>query len=555
MKHIQNEHIMKSIPLLASILGDRYGIEIIISGDSAMTDGNTIYLPALPLDCDDTFLGLLRGFLDHEAAHIRYTDFDLVKNEKLSNFEHFVWNCIEDWRIESKMARHFTGCKLNFHWLIYHVFITTKKKKRQQKLEDMLADWILLSIRSWNVEELEKQTKALEKHINIQCPRLLSELGAILLEVKNKCKTCEEALYYAKAIVACIENYIKQLEQQQSEANQPNQAKIKLDLAEGENNETSDGNDTSGNTTESNARCDGQDDAIASLGNLLAGNSNSLPNAVAEIAKDLIEKSSVHGTQDRMKVALIGNKKCTMLAPSCTQRALRVSTSLKARLQGLLQAQSLIRQLPSSHGKINKNRLHGLAVNDTRLFLQNTKQKATNTAIHVLLDASGSMRGRMDIANEATFALASALFATKGINPAVTVFPAQHSDRNLQGGKQYVYVSSLLKHGEKISNKFNIQSEGSTPLTESLWWAYSQLLAQKEERKIILLITDGEPDNRDTALHAIQYAEKIGIEIYGVGIPPCLIEDILPNKSIRIESINQLPQAMFGLLQSKLVGK
>jgi len=242
------------------------------------------------------------------------------------------------------------------------------------------------------------------------------------------------------------------------------------------------------------------------------------------------------------------------LEAHAVQNAVRISTSLKARLQGLLQAQSLVRYLPASHGKINKNRLHALAVNESKVFLRHTTKQATNTAVHILLDTSGSMRGKMEIASQACFALASALYNTKGINVGVTAFPALISDTssNRPDGMRHIHVYPLVKHGERVNNNFNLDAEGGTPLAEALWWLMPQLLSQKEARKIVLLITDGQPDQRENTIHTIEYAEKLGIEIYGVGIPPCHVEDILPKRSISIENMEQLPQAMFGLLQAAL---
>ena len=71
-------HVMRSLPLLAAVLGDAYGVEVVIGGDLAHTDGKTIHLPALPLEGDATALALARGLLDHEAAHIRETDFQAL---------------------------------------------------------------------------------------------------------------------------------------------------------------------------------------------------------------------------------------------------------------------------------------------------------------------------------------------------------------------------------------------------------------------------------------------------------------------------------------------
>jgi len=65
---MQHKHIIRSLPLLASILGRKYGVQVRIGGQEASTDGNVISLPDLPLDCDDTLLGLIRGYIDHGAT-------------------------------------------------------------------------------------------------------------------------------------------------------------------------------------------------------------------------------------------------------------------------------------------------------------------------------------------------------------------------------------------------------------------------------------------------------------------------------------------------------
>ena len=79
---IQNKHIINSLPLLAAALGCKYGVDVVIGGDRACTDGRTIYLPSLPQDCDATLLGLVRGYIDHGAAHLRETGFGLLKKGK-----------------------------------------------------------------------------------------------------------------------------------------------------------------------------------------------------------------------------------------------------------------------------------------------------------------------------------------------------------------------------------------------------------------------------------------------------------------------------------------
>lgn len=76
---LREKDILGCLPLLASVLGNTYGVHVRIGGSDACTDGNMIQLPSLPVDCGEELLLLVRGFIDHESAHIRYTDFKAFK--------------------------------------------------------------------------------------------------------------------------------------------------------------------------------------------------------------------------------------------------------------------------------------------------------------------------------------------------------------------------------------------------------------------------------------------------------------------------------------------
>lgn len=53
----------------------------------------------------------------------------------------------------------------------------------------------------------------------------------------------------------------------------------------------------------------------------------------------------------------------------------------------------------------------------------------------------------------------------------------------------------VLRHGEKLTARFPEIAYGMTPMAESLWWVMQQMCLLRENRKIILIITDGEPDS------------------------------------------------------------
>ena len=62
---IRTKDVLNCLPLVASILGDRYGVQVRIGGKDACTNGKVIFLPSLPMDCEPELLALTRAFIDH----------------------------------------------------------------------------------------------------------------------------------------------------------------------------------------------------------------------------------------------------------------------------------------------------------------------------------------------------------------------------------------------------------------------------------------------------------------------------------------------------------
>jgi nitric oxide reductase activation protein len=77
-----------------------------------------------------------------------------------------------------------------------------------------------------------------------------------------------------------------------------------------------------------------------------------------------------------------------------------------------------------------------------------------------------------------------------------------------------------------------------------------------EERKILLLITDGEPDAVIPVKNAVKAALAHGIEVLGIGIKTYSIEAFLSHDSCRvINDLSGLAPAMFSMLQNALLYK
>jgi hypothetical protein len=224
------------------------------------------------------------------------------------------------------------------------------------------------------------------------------------------------------------------------------------------------------------------------------------------------------------------------------------SARLTARLQGLVEAHRMVRNRTVRRGRhLSASHLHRAAVNDDRIFLAQDQRTVPNTAIHLLVDLSGSMHGHQDrIALDAAMALAQALEPMRGVSCAVTAFPSLNGQDD--------QVTHILSHGEAVRGRagaFIQGARGGTPMTGALWFAAADLLARREERRVILILTDGGPDDFATAREMVDKASAAGIEMIGVGIAT-RVDRLFPI-AITIASVADLKKELFGIAERLLL--
>lgn len=100
-----------------------------------------------------------------------------------------------------------------------------------------------------------------------------------------------------------------------------------------------------------------------------------------------------------------------------------------------------------------------------------------------------------------------------------------------------------------------VKANGGTPMAQALWWALRQMAPLSEKRKILLIVSDGEPDNMEETKNAIQQHRVIGHEVYGIGITSAAIKRLLESGACRtIFDLRELPETMFEMLRPALLG-
>ena len=213
------------------------------------------------------------------------------------------------------------------------------------------------------------------------------------------------------------------------------------------------------------------------------------------------------------------------------------------------QLQSIKRQpvsFGSSGRKLSANRLVKMATGDPKIFKKKIEDVEINTAVTVLLDLSGSMDDKYYIANPAAFALHNMLFGVRGVAVCSMEFSGKGYDPD---------VNVLVDFGKKpLSEHFNHYPFDGTPTAEALWAARAKLLQRPEPRKIVLVLTDGCPNNGYETAAATARLQQEGIEIAAIGMKCDAVRNYWENNRV-IYSMQELPTAMFEVMEELLTRK
>ena len=227
--------------------------------------------------------------------------------------------------------------------------------------------------------------------------------------------------------------------------------------------------------------------------------------------------------------------------------ARRKTSKLRSQLAGLLQAVRLQQCSAKRTGhRIDSRSVYRVACRtpDTRIFAARRDKQDDNTAIVLLTDRSGSMSPeKMSVALQATFVTAEALELLPGVTCAAGAFP---------WGRDLVELKAF--GAKPRAGCFTIGASGGTPMAEALLWAGMLLTHRPEHRKIVIPMTDGQPDDTEKTRKAVARLRSCGIEVYGIGILDTSITGWLQESSV-IKRIEELPAALIGLLKEALITK
>jgi cobaltochelatase CobT len=583
-----------AFPIVAAAIGNRFGIQVKVGGDQAYTDGKLIQLPAYNGN-DPDYQDYAWGLLAHEAAHLRYSDFTLVYGQSV--LRRRLCGAIEDVRIEYELAKDFPGTRLTLRTVIEKMIVSGgfAAAKEDDHPANVLYGYVLKSLRARVLGQtaLTPLVEISERVLKSLFPAgAVIRLKGLLSEVPDSLTSEADCLHLADRILTLIEQECERPTQEntQQQQNQAAQGDSDIEASDSKDDtesdddhdrsststddtdssevsfgpgETTDSDDTAGNDFMPNQMSDnelaGQADGSgyqSLMATLQSASDADFDRDVFDVVKSALALDDRDAPETVIPVGLkpLGNAAAGL---NLLNRVQSESVKIRAALQGWVQSQRLDRSHPACRGRrVIGRRLPQLVLGDPKVFTRRVVKPAPNTAIHLLLDKSDSMdepvwvgknqsvANRLSIALEASMALALAFEGIAGVNPGMTAFP----------GRDDTSVFRLLEHGERVrahSAAFSLRAGGTTPMTEAVWFAAAALLRCREPRKVLLVMTDGQPNDILSTLEILQRCRNSGIETVGVGLG-LDVSHLFP-AAIMINELRELRSQLFALSKAVLL--
>ncbi|EOC5340873.1 VWA domain-containing protein [Vibrio vulnificus] len=549
-----NHPLKNALPIVAAAYGEKFGVKVLIQGQDAFTDGERIVIPTANPD-DPHYQQIAWGYLAHEAAHIRHTNFDMVQKASSKPIRKALLNIIEDVRIENELAKDYPGTRRSISQVIEYMVDTQQMcAPEQPEPASNLQAWLLFRLRCHFLgqKSLTPLYQAVDERVRQLFPAAaMSRLSAMLTAVPSLAST-GEVLKLVDAIVAMLEEESRP-PQDESDADGGD------DIGQDASNDSNSSSDSQTPETDSSATGDaaetGDSDNADQADNLRqaleASAAQFEPDTFAQVAEVLSEQAEGHQgvtplSLPQAEQAMLGDEAILTLSAS-------ESAQIRARLRGMVQSSQDNRNHAKRHGlRVATHRLAASQAGESRLFIQRQPRIAPNAAVHLLVDISGSMgkpigegnRKYFHVANEAALALAMALEGIPGVVPAVSYFPGIHQE-----------VSIALLPKQSVRHRaacFDQKPRGCTPMAQAMWFAANSLLAQKQKRKLMIVLTDGDPDDWAATHDIVDRCRRSGFELLGIGIQTRSVEKFFP-QSIVINDVKDLKRELFEVTQQLLV--
>lgn len=167
---------------LARTLTEPFGVLVTCQGENAWTDGRQIMLPSLPEPMDESLERITIGFLDHEMAHVAFSDFKVVGEfMKKHPGREGLLNVVEDALIERRAMERWPGVRRNLDQMFQQIRGRLVRLIKQRGPFERFCTAIYLKLAHYqDMVGLEREVKSYEDLL-AQFPQVRETKDAVKL--------------------------------------------------------------------------------------------------------------------------------------------------------------------------------------------------------------------------------------------------------------------------------------------------------------------------------------------------------------------------------------
>lgn len=587
---INGNALWGALPAIAGFLTERAGVPV-VRGSHAATNGTAVFLPPLP-DTALTWRDIIKtiAYLYHESAHILKTDFSL---ERKTPLEKAVANILEDIRIERHAIHTFPAAQRYLNELV-QIFsedgiagVTPGfVPSSDSDTEAHILQWYMLYRLRHDVLKQTAIAPVLEITAKVAERKLPQgmrvRLNALMFQVID-CESTNDVLILTREIISMIEEE-KQKEEEKARDKQEDSSQ-----EQDKNQQQQDGDDqqqepSDDGSSDETIGSDGDDDQSASTGQQHtgdstedssgahsepgqgdpAGNASSLGNLLSMQDDDCIKDVGEMLSEAVQAVsANVGHTGISM--PNIHPLKLKEADADIQGMRGSINAirtKTLNWMHSAAQSEVAHSR-HGVQIDSTRLyavhcggdiFAEECEGVDLNAAVAIVIDRSLSMSSRIASAVRAAVSTMLA-FDVPGIKTQVSVFPVYGSVGNNQYDEGVAIVKRWDDSPRLLAGRIaSLSVSGGTPMAQAILAASSDLLQRPETLRLVLVVTDGDPDNIQSTTEVIAKARSAGLAVAGVGIGSDVDTSAVfgDRHSSKIEDINSLSSTMIKLIRSSI---
>ena len=586
-KKIENlENFKKAITsTIKSIIGDQ-NIDVVFGNAVTKKNINTIKLPNVQSTNNKIDYIKTRAIADSEALKLRCSDKNIYNSfEPKGNISKLLYAVAEKIRCENIGSSYFSGIKLNLNQ--YY------KIKAKQKIDYKNNDYEFIDafenylrgkfFKLRNDSEIENKYKKYKKKLDSKLRNQLDSLNRSILDQK-KFNSLISKIISQMQIDQNIDSQKKDTDNK-NEDNLENKSneQNKQDSKNSENKEISiDTNLADVDQLSNEAKNEvGADDE--------EGKSLNSPQNKEEKSKNFGDSRYKYYTQEFDEIIkaeeLENDAELLRLRQNLDQQLLGLKNFV-SKLANKLQRKLLAKQNRSwdfdlEEGSLDTSKLTRIIIDplNSLSFKKEKDIKFKDTLVTILIDNSGSMRGKpISVAAICADILSRTLercsvkveilgFTTKNwkggqsrqkwMNNQKPLFPGRLNDL-----RHIIYKSADTPWRQSKNNMGLMLKEGLLKENidgEALRWAYNKILKRKEERKILMVISDGAPVDDSTLStntsdflesnlkQTVKWIEKnSSVELLAIGIGHDVTRYY--NKAIKITDVQDLGDVMINQL-------